>query len=250
MFGMTAAGTIGVLSALASAAGAGTSMAAQAAARDKANQDVNRELQRQKGFQQHGKETFVTSLGKSGSDVAKQQIDTGAQQHLAEYQKAQALPSAISQPGQLEAPSQNVHQQAENTYVNQQGQARAQLGGLTDWQTQQWIKNLRAQQQLAQNSNFAHGSQNVLPFELEQAAHSQDTMAGIGTGLSALGALGGGIGGLMGSGLSAAGSLAGAGTQASGYPQTQTFQNLWNTRTPQYPTYNYPYQVDGNVIPG
>lgn len=182
----------------ASAAGTGVSMSAQAAARDEANRKTQQELQRQRGFQQQGKQQFAASLGKSGSDVAQKQIDTGTQQHLAEYQKAQALPTAISQPTQLDQPSQNLHQQAESAYVGQQGQARAQLGGYSEWDLQQWIKNLRAQQQLGQVQNFARGSQNVLPYELEQAQHSQDTMQGIGTGLSALGALGGGVSGIWG----------------------------------------------------
>lgn len=221
-------------------AGTGVSMSAQAAARDEAERKTRQELLRQKGFQQKGQEEFAASLGKSGSDVAKKQIDQGTEAVTAAQQQAGAVPISASQATSVDSQPQNVHQQAENNYVSQQGNARAQLGGYSDWQLDQWIKNVRAQQQLSQIGNFAHGSQNVLPFELQSAMHSQDDMQAAGTGLGALGALVGGLGaaGLFGAGTAASTAGTAGSSLLSSMPAT-----YWQNYPAQYPPGQTSYKV-------
>jgi hypothetical protein len=52
------------------------------------------------------------------------------------------------------------------------GQARAQMGGYGDWELNQKINNIRAQEQLNQISNASKGYAGVFPMQMAQAQQS------------------------------------------------------------------------------
>lgn len=201
---------VGLISLALAAAGTGTSMAASASEKDAMNKKTEAEVLRQQGYQKKSTGEFQQSLAKSGAETAQKQIDTGAAQRLAEMQKIQSVPVGGASPLDLSAPNTVQAGQAA-AQLGQQAQAKAKLGGYSDFDLQQWIKNLRAQQQIGMYGQFAKQSAQVLPYELQAAATSAETERGIGTGLSALGSLVG-VGG-------AAGALGGGASAASGAAQ-------------------------------
>lgn len=140
------------------------------------NDKVEQELQRQRQYEQQANKAYQASLGQSTADVARSQIDQGEAQRVAEYQHLSAQP-----PRPTSAPSSALGAAPATVYEGQlagQGQqtalASARLGGLTEWDLLQQIKNMRANQNIGIQSNFAHGSQNVLPYEVAQAQHAGD----------------------------------------------------------------------------
>lgn len=208
--------TAGLVALALTAAGTGTSMAASAAEQDAMNQKTKQEVLRQKGIQKKSTGEFEKSLAAGAPKVAQQQIDSGAEARLADMQKTAALPIGGASP--LEMSSSNAVQAGQAAaQMSQQAQAKAKLGVYSDFDLQQWIKNLRAQQQIGMYGQFARQSAQVLPYELQAAGRSAEDMRGAGTGLSAAGALVGlgGAAGAFGSGASAA-SSAPAGTMTLG----------------------------------
>ena len=204
-------GAIATLGSLALAgAGTGMQMTGNAEAQSAENDATNAELLRQKQYQDQGQSLFKQSLGQSGVETAQKQIATGAVGRQEAMTKQAAIPLTTSQA------SSPVATQSANVVtpkLAQSGAAEAKLGGYSDWDLQQWIKNLRAQQNLAINSQFAQSSDRVLPYELQSASRAGDTMRSIGGAL-------GGLGGLVGT----AGKL---------YVPTSLAGSSWNmTNTP------------------
>lgn len=186
------------------AAGAGTQMAAASAARSAENQKVTDEMARQAQYQQQGKQAFATSLAQSSQPVAQQQMQQGSDAAMREYQKLEALPLASSAaPFQGGGSAQNL----EAGRTLQSNQAQANLQGYTKWDLDQAIKNLTANQRLGIIGTNASRSAGVLPYEVQQAAHSQDTLAGIGGLLGTAGSLVGNYGALSGLGRAAGTSV-------------------------------------------
>src|SRR5882724_935132 len=176
---------------------AGTAASAKAASDTGAaeNSAANAELQRQAQFQQQGKQLFNQSLGQSTPQVAKQQLQQGTNQALQQYQNIQSIPLT------------NQPTTAEQTTRNQLfNQSAAPLQGYNNFSMQQAIQNLLAQQNLGVVSGNAQASAGVLPLELQQAAQSQQGLAGLGSLLSSAGGLAGIYGAYNGGGLFGKGS--------------------------------------------
>lgn len=227
----------GIIALALSAAGTGTSMAASAAEESAMNDKTKAEVLRQKGYQQKSTGEFERSLAQSAPKVAQQQIDSGAEARLGDLTKASQIPISGAGPLDLSAPNTVQAGQAA-AQLGQQAQAKAKLGGYSDFDLQQWIKNLRAQQQIGMYGQFAKQSSQVLPYELQAAARSAEDMRGAGTALSAAGMLTG-LGG-------AAGAFGGGASAASAAPEgTMT---LGGASYAPLSSYSIPAAVDAGVV--
>lgn len=86
------------------------------------------------------------------------------------------------------SPMSNFNPSASDAYLGLVGDARAKLGGYSDWAVQQAINNLRNQQRLNQITSFAGGqAKNVFPLQMYAAQHDQDALAAIGQAISSVG---------------------------------------------------------------
>lgn len=218
-----------------SAAGAGMSMAGNAKANSEMDAKRNAELLRQRGYQAEADAQFATSLDKSDVETADQQIDTGAAQREAAYANLRNATSGLTttparnqpvgeQASGAAARTTSSVQATNNAWTNLQGAARARLGGYQDWGLQSNIKDRRASQDLGITATKARQSANVLPLEMQDAAHAGDGLKAWGQLVGALGAVAG-MGAAVGAGSAAAGSGnaalgAGSGTGAE-------FSNAW-----------------------
>jgi hypothetical protein len=162
-------------------AGAGLQYAGAKRAEDKSNDKLQAELARQAAYRQRAQAIASQNITTSGADTANTQIDEGATRRRQAYENTQSVPlvsSAAAAPLQRSATSQSTQrQQGEQERSNQ---TRAGLMGYSEWELQQAIKNLLANQQLGLINNAAAGSQSVLPLELDAASHAGDSLAGAG----------------------------------------------------------------------
>lgn len=190
--------TIALIAAGLSAAGAGATIAGNERSRSHMEEQAQNELGRQKGFQRQAQQQFQQSADQSDVQHAMAQQQQGEQQRLA------AMSATMSQPllannNPVDSNSQSItQQQGGQAALGQSAAAQAKLGGMSEWDLQQWIKNIRANQMLGIIGSNARNSAQVLPMELAQAQHSGDALRGVGMGLSALGALGSGYSAFLG----------------------------------------------------
>lgn len=181
----------GAISALATVAGTGLSIAAQNEQRSAANRAMSQELARQRGYQQKASSAFAASLAGSTPAVAEDTIKAGSAERQADYAKARSVPlTSSASPLPTGASSRLVNPVASAGEDQLSDIARARLAGYTEWDMQQAIKNLRANQALAQIGNFSRGSQNILPMELQSAQNQGQGLAFGGGLLSGLGQVG------------------------------------------------------------
>lgn len=169
-------------------AGTAAQVSASAQARAAAERKTRKELLRQQEFKEGARRAFNVSLEQSTPEVAQRQIGQGTEQRQQEYERVKNLP--FSSAGEVVPGSPSSVVETTKRAGQEQGLslAQARLGGYTNWDLQQAIKNLRANQAIGLESSLARGSANVLPFELQDAAHAGDTLAGIGSLLSTVGA--------------------------------------------------------------
>lgn len=163
------------------AAGTGMQIAANAEAASAANAAANAELERQRGYQKRAQGVFDQSLAASTPQAAQQSMTAATEARTQDYAKQRSVP--LSEGASPVADTQRlVSPQAVMGQDRLADAARARLAGYTEWDLQQAIKDMRASQQLGTIGNFAQGSQNVLPLELQDAARR-------GSGLRSLGQL-------------------------------------------------------------
>lgn len=167
----------------ATAAGTGLQMDANRRAGQAMNDRTADELRRQRRYQQESDPVFHRSLAESSPAATQRQMDEGAAARLAAMQAVSAVPQTFSP---LETPSES-QVAGTNAQLMQQALARAKVGGYSDWDLRQWIKDLKARQELATISQFANRSNEVLPYELQDAARSSSTESALGGLLSQAG---------------------------------------------------------------
>ncbi len=188
-----------------SAAGTGVSMAASKQEQDKMNERATQEMQRQKGFQKQATGEFEKSLGQSGVERAKADTSKGSQILQDQYAKTASLPTG-AESASASLPTSQVSEERAGAQNQAARVSQANLGGISEWDINQWIKNLRAQQQLGHIANFARGSANVMPWEIQAASNSRAGEHALGTGLG----LAGSLLGLYGAGAAGLGAQAGS----------------------------------------
>lgn len=157
--------------------GTGAQFAGQQKERSAANAAVGAELGRQQGFLNRAQPVFQQSLAQSTPSAAQQQIGQGQQQALQDINRVQAIPLSASMPsfGNVNTANQVARQGLAN-------KAYSEFKGYSNYPLQQYIKDLSAGSQLGLIGSEAQASEGVLPYELQQAAQSQQ-------GLEALGSL-------------------------------------------------------------
>ncbi len=205
---LTAAGTA------ASAAGVRKAQKAQAGAREA-------ERTRQKGFQSEAdaraaENLASTNKGATDSGMAKAEAERKAASDAAVAEvrapvEAAGANLAGDSSGARVVAGENATQAAKGLgYAIQQGAAKAKLAGFNDVGFENALLNARTNQDIARIANFAKGSSDVLPVELEAAAQK-------GQGLRTLGSV-----------LSTAGTVAGIGVGSGwfGAPQTGITSSL------------------------
>lgn len=191
-----------IASLAATATSAGMGMAAQEQAAGAQRHAANAELQRQQEFQKNAQQVANESLAGSTREIADQQIQQGADNRMAAYQRVGGIasPSAAS-PNQFAVqPNSSAARAAESSGTSKQlaaawnkivAPSQARAGGYGDWGLAQDKKNTRANERIGQAGDAARGSSRVSGYEQQQASHAGDTMAGIGSVLGALGSVGG-----------------------------------------------------------
>lgn len=126
---------------------------------------------------------------------------------------------------------------ADNAYLGLMGDARAKLGGYSDWALQQSINNLRNQQALNQISSFAGGeARNVFPLQMYAAQHSNDALAAVGQAISSIGGAAGNYAQLYGSqppAQSQAPSYYPMGSSYPGYSMYSGYTDAYGNQVPQ-----------------
>ena len=223
---------IAALGALAAAGGTAAQVYGNRQVANAQNRAVQAELDRQQSYRQQGKKAFETSLAQSSEPVAREQVQAGADQRLATMDKVAGVPLVASQANPVETQGVNVVTPS----LQRSATAAANLQGYSEWELRQWIKNLRSQQNLRILNQFAQGSANVLPYELQDASHSQDRLISIGQIMQALGGVAGAASG--------GGSAASITMQSPGLDQVPSESQISTANAPmsRKPVVGYGYQ--------
>lgn len=134
------------------------------------------------------------------------------------------------------SPMSGFNPSASDAYLGLVGNARANLGGYSDWAVQQAINNLRNQQRLNQITSFAGGqAKNVFPLQMYAAQHDQDALAAIGQAISSVGGAAANFANLYAA--QPQGSNAPTyypmGTSYPGYPMFQGYTDAYGNQIPQ-----------------
>lgn len=217
-----------------SLAGTGLGIAASQQDQSVMNAKVSDELTRQQGYQQKANQAFQASAGQSGADTTKATLDQGAAQQKSLYQSLQS-PSLGTGTASLDP----VTQAATNASIGASNDARSKLSSYGGLDLQNYLRNLGTSQKLGVIGNQAQQSEGVLPYEIQQAGHSGDMLAGVGSGLSALGSLAG-LYGIYSSLPSAAGAAPIAGATSAGTPFANTLASSYSGISPTWSSFN-PY---------
>ncbi len=167
-------------------AGGVMQMIASRLANEEMAQQFQKELLQQQAFRNQGFGNVEQLLPQMGVEQARQDIAHGAQNREQFYAKNSG-PMAAQVGGDQRDRASGVLA----------GKSRAQLGGYSDWALTKAIKMIRTQDQLNRLASFAQGSAQVFPYKMQDAQHSQDPLAGIGSLLSSIGGSAGGFGSLV-----------------------------------------------------
>lgn len=151
-----------------------------------------KEMEQQQRFRNEALGVFQPHVQTLGVETARQQIGEGAQQRQQVFQDIGQTQLGIGQ-------NQSKGGQAQ---YQMRGQARANLGGYSDWSLNQMIAKLRAQDELNRISNFSSGQARIFPYKMSDAQHSADDMAAIGGLIASIGGGAANIGGIYGQGAS------------------------------------------------
>jgi hypothetical protein len=215
---LTAAGTA------ASAAGARKAQKAQAGAREA-------ERTRQKGFQSEADARAAENLAstnkgatdsgmKKAEDERKAASDAAVAEVRAPVEATGANLAGDGSAAKLVA-GETATQAAKGLgYAIQQGAAKAKLAGFNDVGFENALMNARTNQDIARIANFAKGSSDVLPVELEAAAQKGQGLRTLGSVLSTAGTVAGiGVGsGWFGAGTPATGIAPGFNAAGASVP--------------------------------
>jgi len=165
--------------------GAGLQAAAASQAQAAARSKTAAEIARQRALEGKAKKQYQASLKESTADVAKETFARGAAEKQTLYEKLSSIP--LTQPVVSVGTQASEARDAAQLGLSNRG--RAVLTGQDLWSLDQMVKNLRANQMLSLVGREAEQSSRILPFELQDASHAGDTLAGVGSLISTLGSL-------------------------------------------------------------
>lgn len=178
---------IPLISVAVSAAGTGLSMASQSAQQDAQNKAISAEMLRQRNYSQQASGVFDTSLAQSGRDTADQQIQQGTQKAASAYSKYGGVPMGVAAPNISPQGNKSVVDAVGNAQTGLANAAGARMQGYSEWDLQQMIKNMRANQNLSVISGESKNSANLLSGDLAGASNAGAGLAGLGSILGAAG---------------------------------------------------------------
>lgn len=175
-------------------------MAGQAKARQEMKAVRVAENRRQRQYQQQATGVLGQNINTSGVDDANADLAAGEAARVAAYQSAQAKVGApMEQSGDSNAvvKSEKGRTGKEvNAWVKARNANRAKLSAYGDYTTQQGIRNLRGNQELAAINRNAAGSIGAMQSEMQGASHAGDSMNAWGQGIGAVGSVLGMAGGM------------------------------------------------------
>lgn len=155
----------------------------------RANEEMNRafrlEQSQQEGFRNQAFSGLERSLPGQGVEAARTQIGQGQQRRQQAYERINTAPLGIGGQGQTTR---------DKAQYSMRGEARGKLGGYSDWQLNQAINKIRTQDELNKISSFSGGQAQVFPYLMQDAQHSQDSLAGIGQLIASIGGSAGALG--------------------------------------------------------
>ena len=214
-----------------SAAGTGMQIAASKKEQSAMESKAQEELSRQQRYQKEAGGEFQKSLAESGEPQYQKQAAQGSQKLSDAYTNVKNIPLTLPAATASSPSAQIVEDRGTQALNKTSDAARAQLGGVNEFQIQQMIKNLRAQQQLGVIATNARMSQGVEPLELQAAGRSAEGLRGVGSLASTLG----GLMSIYSAGLPASSSSAATGAAATTAASAGDayFNRLYG---------NYPYQ--------
>jgi type II secretory pathway pseudopilin PulG len=179
-----------------SAAGTGVSMAANASAQKRMNNQLTAALKKQDAYSRTAGEAWKKSLGESSSETAKKNIDQGEQAAGELYKRVQAAPQGEGMPGQQD---QFVDDRTKKQ-IGLANMAQAGLQGYPNMQLLQWLNNAETGRQLGVVTDLSNNAASIVPYQLQGAQASTADMAALGSLLGTGGSLLGTWGALNGVG--------------------------------------------------
>lgn len=148
-------------------------------------QAFNTEMQQQGRYGQQAYGTLLSSLPSQGADAANTAINEGAENRTSQYSTLLNTPLFANQGAGNSSP----YAATDRAALDLQGAARAKVGGMSDWQLNNAINNIKTNEALRVNFR-ASGNAQVFPYQMYQAQHSQDELAFWGEVLKSIGGSG------------------------------------------------------------
>ena len=182
----------------ASLAGTGMQIAGNAQSQNALAKTRGAEAQQQQQFQQKAQAQVNQSLPQSTVGNEQAQINTGAGQRYDAYKALQTAVSPASAPAGASAASDANSPTAQaaarssaagNGWSDLQARAQGQMGGISDMENQQNIKNALTMGNLGETSAAAGDAASIYPLEQQVALQKGDQLNGWGSLLSSLGSL-------------------------------------------------------------
>jgi hypothetical protein len=163
-------------------------MAAASEARRRMEEMTRREIDRQRRYEEEMQPIIERSIAESEPDTSAQQVQEGEIRRKQAYEQAQKRRlQGMETP--IERASTKESKEATIVKTRSENLQRAKLGGFSEWELQQAMKNLDVAQKLGTIGAFARDSSSVLPTEIQDASHAGDSLAGGGQLVGALGSL-------------------------------------------------------------
>ncbi len=141
---------------------------------------LKKELMLQRGFQSDAWNAFQSHLPTLGAEQAQTDMGQGFDTRKNLYDSVGAIP--IDTGHNPFAPTAR-----DKAYGDMVGSQRAKLASYGEWMNTERARTTRTQDELNRISNFAQGWQQVYPYQLNDAAHSQDELAFWGQLISSIG---------------------------------------------------------------
>jgi len=188
------------------------------------NEDVAREMARQRSYQDQASMLFKQSLAQSTPQAANQQIHQGAQQSLQANKPASQIPFGVSSV----ALPDNQDAQAQSRLATTLGmgqRANAAMQGYGNYSLQQGLKDQSIGNQLGVINSEAYRSLQPLPYEIQQSSQDLQKTEMYSRLLSGLGQMM--LSGGMDSGGGMGGILAGLGMGQSGPTQSDAPASMY-----------------------
>lgn len=173
---------------IATAIGAGLSLAGTAKSRSAMDDAQMAELTRQKKYSGESQAAYQRSAEQSTPEAAKSQMDAGSKSAAETYAKVAQLPmggaNAASQ-----VPTSAAVQEGTNMQNAQRNAAASKLQGHNTFSLAQSLKDLQARDQLGMTSSLSQSSANVMPYEIQAGQHAGDSLGAAGSLLGTAGSL-------------------------------------------------------------